>query len=88
MLCSHDSSIGIATGYGLDGQGSIPRRGISFTPALGAHRASYGIGTGGRSFPGTKLSGREAEHSLASGEVKNGGATPPFPIRLHDMTLN
>jgi hypothetical protein len=38
---SHDSSVGIVTGYGLDDWGS------------GAQLASYPVGTGG-SFPGDK----------------------------------
>jgi hypothetical protein len=36
-----------------------------------------------------KWSGREADHSAPfSGEVKNGGAIPPLPIRLHCVALN
>jgi hypothetical protein len=32
-------------------------------------------------FPGGKAAGREADHSLpCKGEIKNGGAIPPFPV--------
>jgi hypothetical protein len=59
--CSGDNSVGVATGYRLDGPSSIPVGAIfSFL-----HRAqidsevnpvSYPVGTGG-SFPGSKASG-------------------------------
>ena len=53
---SRDSSVSIATRYGLDGQGIESRWGPSFsTPfqtGIWAHPASYTIGTG--SFPGGK----------------------------------
>jgi len=52
------SSVGIATGYGLDGPGDgIPVAAKLFAPVPtdpGAHPASYTIGTG--SFPGVKSS--------------------------------
>ena len=51
------SSVGIATGYGLDGPGFESRRGWDFPPVQigpGAHPASYTVGTG--SFPGVKSS--------------------------------
>ena len=54
-----DSSVGITTGYGLDGQGIESRWGARFSAPVqtgpGAHPASYTMGTG--SFPGVK-SGR------------------------------
>ena len=53
------SSVGIATGYGLDGAGIESQWRVRFTAPVqicpGAHRASCTIGTG--SFPGVK-SGR------------------------------
>ena len=52
------SSVGIASGYGLDGPGSNPSGGRIFAPVQtgpGAHPASCTMGTG--SFPGVK-SGR------------------------------
>jgi hypothetical protein len=71
---SHDSSVGIALGYGLDDRGS----GFRFLAGAGnfslhhrvkndsgTHPASYPMGTRG-SFPGVKRPGREAEHSLSS----------------------
>jgi hypothetical protein len=52
MDLSPDSSVGIATGYGLDGQGSIPVSGKRFfsppqlPDRLWAYPASYSMGTG------------------------------------------
>jgi hypothetical protein len=76
---ARDSSVGIATGYGLDDPGggsSSPGRVknfhlyISSRPALGSTPTSYKMGTGG-SFPGVKRQGREADHSPpTSAEVK------------------
>jgi hypothetical protein len=78
-LPSRDSSVGIATGYGLDDQ-----RGGRSSPgrvkkclllhivqtSCGVHPTSYKMGTGG-SFPGVKRQGREADHSHpTSVEVK------------------
>jgi hypothetical protein len=73
------SSVGIATGYGLDDRGS----GIRFPAGTGnvfpfhrvqtgpgAHPTSYPIGTG-FSFPGEKEVGREADLYPPSAEVKN-----------------
>jgi hypothetical protein len=38
---------------------------------------------------GLKRQGREADHTLPySAEVKNGGAIPTLPIRLHGLVLN
>jgi hypothetical protein len=59
---SQDSSVGIATGYGVDGWGSIP--GItrflflfhSLQTVSGAHPASYPMDTGG-SFAVVNLTG-------------------------------
>jgi hypothetical protein len=48
-----DNSVGIAGGYGLDGPGSSPGRGKIFLfstasrPTLGAHPASYPMGSRG-----------------------------------------
>jgi hypothetical protein len=53
-----------------------------------AHPAFYPMGIVD-SFPGDKAAGREADHSPpSSAEVKNGGAIPPLPIRLHGAVLN
>jgi hypothetical protein len=42
----------------------------------------------GSLFPELKRMWREADHSHPStAEVKNGGAIPPLPIRLHDIVL-
>jgi hypothetical protein len=73
------SSVGIATGYGLDDQGGREfesRLGKKFLflyivqTGSGVHPTSYKMGTGG-SFPGVKPQGREADHSPpTSAEVK------------------
>jgi hypothetical protein len=65
------SSVGIATGYGLDGPGIEKKNPggarffAHFQTSLGSHPASRTMGTG--SFPGVKRPGRGAEH-------------PPHPI--------
>jgi hypothetical protein len=81
-----NSSVGIATGYGLDGPNSIAgyaRFSLfhNLQTGSGAHPASYPMGCGGGLFsPGLKRSRREADHSPPSmAKVKNGGAIPPLP---------
>ena len=55
-VCGRDSSVGIATRYGLDGPGIESRWVARFSAPVqtdpGAHPASYRMGTG--SFPGVK----------------------------------
>jgi hypothetical protein len=68
-----DSSVGIATGYGLDGPWIESRWGVRFFSHVqtgpGAHPASYTMGTG--SFPEVKRPGLGADHPLPSStEVK------------------
>jgi hypothetical protein len=57
-LVGRDSSVGVATGYGLDGPGIEYRSGAKFSAPVqsgpGAHPASYTMGTA--SFP--EVSGR------------------------------
>jgi hypothetical protein len=69
-----DSLVGIATSYGLDGQGIGPvgaRFFAHFQTGPGAHPASSTMGTG--SFPGLKRPGRDADHtSPSSAEVTTG----------------
>ena len=60
-----DSSVGIATRYGLDGRGIESRwMGARFSAPVqtgpGAHPASYIMGTG--SFPGVKRPGCDVDH--------------------------
>jgi hypothetical protein len=59
-----DSSVGIATGYGLDGPAIESRWGMRFSAPVqtspGTHPASYTMGTG--SFPGVQRSGRGVDH--------------------------
>jgi hypothetical protein len=78
-IVSRDSSVGIATGYGLDNQGKRDfesRKGKKFSllhivhTGSGVHPTSYKMGTR-CSFPGVKRQGREADHSTpTSAEVK------------------
>jgi hypothetical protein len=88
MEQSHDSSVGIGTGYGLDGQGSNPGKGKIFLfpttsrLALGPTQSpiQWVMGT---ISPGIKRPGHETNHSPpSSAKVKNGGAIPPHP---HDF---
>jgi hypothetical protein len=69
-----DSSVGIATGYGLDGPGiRVPVGAIFSAPVQtgpGAHPHSYTMGVGFL-FPGVNLAGRGVHHpSPSSAEVK------------------
>jgi hypothetical protein len=80
---SRDSSVGIATGYGLDGRGSIIGRGkiflfstVTSTALEPTHPPIQCVPEA--LSPGVKRPGRD--HSPpSSAEVKNGGAMPPFP---------
>jgi hypothetical protein len=76
VLCmkGRDSSVGIATGYGLDGPGIESQWGRAFShtsrPAPGAHPSSSTMGTG--SFPEVKRPGRGVDHPPpSSAEVTN-----------------
>jgi hypothetical protein len=73
VLVGRDSSVSIATRYGLDGPGIESRWGARFSAPVqtgpGAHPASYTMGTG--SFPVIKRPGRGVDHPPLSGaEVK------------------
>jgi hypothetical protein len=74
-----DSSVGIETGYRLDGRGttdfSLFR---SVQAGSGAHPTSYSTPTGG-SFPGGKVDGERIWHlSPYNAEVNNSPAIPPL----------
>jgi hypothetical protein len=83
---SRDSSVGTATGYGLD-----DRLGQEFSllnvvqTGSGAYPASYPMGTGGF-FPGGKAAGCEADHSPpTTAEVKKMWiytSTPPYAFMV------
>jgi hypothetical protein len=64
-LIGPSSSVGIATGYELDGPGIESRLWRDFFAHVqtgpGAHSASCTMGTG--SFPGVKRPGRDADHT-------------------------
>jgi hypothetical protein len=66
-----DSSVGIATRYGLGGPGIGSRWGTRFSAPVqtgpGAHPASYTMGIG--SFPGVKRPGRGVDHPPPSSAV-------------------
>jgi hypothetical protein len=81
----HDSSVGIALGYGMDdncsrvrfpaGTGNVSLH-YRFQNGSGAHPASYPMGTGAVSL-GVKRPGRAADHSPpSSAEVKQCVSTP------------
>jgi len=68
-----DSSVGIATGYGLDGPGIETRWWARYSAPVptgpGAHSASYTMGTG--SLLGVKRPGLGVDHPpLSSAEAK------------------
>jgi hypothetical protein len=72
-MCGPRSSVGIETGYGLDGPGIESRWGARFFAPVQTgpetHPASCTMGTG--SFPGVKRPGRGADHPPpSSAEVK------------------
>jgi hypothetical protein len=93
----HDSSVGIALGYGLDERGS----GVRFPAGAGNfslhHRVQNGSGAHqppiqwvpGALSLGVKRPRREADHSPpSSAEVKNAWSyTSTPPIRLHGVVL-
>ena len=75
IFMGRNSSVSIATLYGLDGRGINSWWGWDFPhlsrPALGDNPASYTMGTG--SFLGVKKLGHDVDHTpLSSAEVKEG----------------
>jgi hypothetical protein len=86
-ITSQVSSVGGATGYGLDSPGLIPGNIRFFSspqrPESGAHPASYPVSTR------VKRPGHEADYSFSSkAEAKNGGLYLHSPIRFHSVVLN
>jgi hypothetical protein len=78
------SLVRIATGYRLDGRGSVTDGGKSFVHSVqtssGAHPASYPMGTQGVLFSEVKRAGCGADHSPpSSSDAKNDGAVPSLP---------
>ena len=85
-----NSSVGIATRYGLDGQGTEPRWGARHSAPIqtgpGGRPASYRVSTG--SFPGVERPGRGVDHPFtSSAEVKErvqlyiySPSGPPWPV--------
>jgi hypothetical protein len=68
----------ITTGYGLDGQGSVPD---GVYTGCGAHPAPLPTRTG------DKVAGADRSPPSCL-DVKIGGAIPLVPIRLHGVVLN
>jgi hypothetical protein len=77
---SRDSSVGVVTGYGLDGTGSIPGVAkICSSPTLWSTQPPVHWVAGALS-PGVKRLGHVGDHSPASSaELSNGGSIPPLP---------
>jgi hypothetical protein len=81
-----DSSVSIATRYGLDGQGRLPARAQNFSLL---HSVQTNSGARPVSYPESKAAGREADHSHPSNsDVKNDGDISPLPHRSSCMLLN
>jgi hypothetical protein len=85
MSCQN-SSVGIATGYRVDGWGSIHGRGKKFFPTLQhpdwlcGPPSLLSNGDWGLFTWGVKWLGHEADYSPpSSAEIKNVGAIPPLP---------
>jgi hypothetical protein len=92
---NRDSSVGITTGYGLDGGGGVDFRqgqdnfffSIASRTALWPNQPPVQKVLGAAST-GVKRQGREADHSPpSSAEIKTEGISP-LPIRLHGVGLN
>jgi hypothetical protein len=83
-----DSLVALATGYKLDGQGSIPGRYKRFSVLHsvqtdpGAHCASYPVGTGG-SFRESKAAGPWSWKLTSVYTIYL-----HCPLRLHGLVLN
>jgi hypothetical protein len=84
-IMSRDSSVIIASGYGIDCRGSVPLRGKVFIfstasrPVLGPTQPPI-LWAQAALSPGVKWPDREADHSPPSNaEVKNGKAMPSLP---------
>jgi hypothetical protein len=81
------SSVGIATGYGLDGQGSIFGTGNRFSSNPQSSDRLWD--PPGALFPKQKRSVCEADNSHpSSAEVKNDGVIPPLSLLVHGVERN
>jgi hypothetical protein len=92
ILVHGDSSVGLATGYGLDGRGSFPGRGKRFVSSPQRPDRLWGPpshltnGYRGAFSLVVKRPGSKADYSPPSSvEIKNDGAIPPFAIHLHGV---
>jgi hypothetical protein len=97
MLRSRDSSVGIATDYGLDGQGIGVRfpAGVRAFLFSTASRPSLRLiqppnqWVPGALSPWVKCPESEADHSFpSSAEIKNDGVYLHSPLRLHSVVFN
>jgi hypothetical protein len=74
-------------GYGQDGRHLIPDRGKKCFSSQRPIQPPIELLPRPLS-PGVKRPGRESDRSPPNAEVKNGGAIPPLPTRLHGVLLN
>jgi hypothetical protein len=79
----------VRRGKGKRGVGdTVKGKGVSQEGGEGRRRPSRRYNRES-SFPGVKMGGGEADDSPPSGvEVKNDGAIPTLPIRLHGVVLH
>jgi hypothetical protein len=88
-LAGWDSSVGIATGYELNGRGSIPDKGLGLFSSTPQHPDQLWVPTSHISNGywvalslGLKRSGHEADRSPPfSVEVENGGTIPSLALK-------
>jgi hypothetical protein len=73
-----DRSVGIATGYGLDGQGSIPSKGTIFLSSIGLDRLWDPPNLLYSEYRGRFPRGVKRHSPSSSAEIRNNGAIPPL----------
>jgi hypothetical protein len=86
---SRDSSVGLATCYGLGGRGSVPGGGNILLYTTTSRSALVLAQSPIQWAPEMKWSGREGDHSPpSSAEVKNSELYLLSPVHFHGIVLN